>query len=143
MEKTEIHQDNGSKVEKKKAIFFPDGLPAFETIHEFEIISNSEEAPFLWLQAINNPNLAFITIDPFIVHPKYRPDISDADVKALKIENEEDVLIMSIVNIHSTQDQGITANLVSPVVINHAEGLGKQVILKNHLKYKVKHRIDQ
>lgn len=125
-----------------KSIHFPDGLPAFESAKEFVIISNEEEAPFLWLQAVSTPNLAFVTIDPFLVFPEYRPDIGDDDVSALQIENEEDVLILGIVNISSDPEEGITANLVGPVVINWRKRLGKQVILQNHQKYSVRYRID-
>jgi flagellar assembly factor FliW len=125
-----------------KSIFFPDGLPAFESVREFVIISNEEEAPFIWLQAVSTPNLAFVTIDPFLVYPEYRPDIGDDDVKKLKIENEEDVLILGIVNISNDPAEGITTNLVGPVVINWKMRLGKQVVLQNHGKYSVRYRID-
>jgi flagellar assembly factor FliW len=123
-------------------ITFAEGLPAFEMVKEFRLVSNEEEAPFIWLQAAHTPNLSFITIDPFLVYPEYRPDISDNDVKLLQIEDEEDALILSIVNIHKDNKQGITANLVSPIVINWKKHLGKQVILQNHLNYSVKYRID-
>lgn len=124
-------------------IQFPDGIPAFETVKEFVLIVNEEEAPFLWLQAKNNPELAFITIDPFLVNNDYRPDIGDNDVSQLKITSQEEVLLLSIVNIHNSGELGITTNLVSPIVINKKARLGKQVILQNHLDYTVKHRIEQ
>lgn len=124
-------------------ISFPEGLPAFEQIKEFRIVSNEEEAPFLWLQAVGMPELAFITIDPFLVYPEYRPDIPDSDVKELGIEKPDDVFMLSIVNIRHNPDSEVTANLVSPVVINTQECVGKQVILQNHLQYSVRYRIDQ
>ena len=126
----------------ERVIHFPEGLPAFENVKDFVIISNEEEAPFLWLQAVAVPNLAFITIDPFLICPEYLPDICDDDVDALKIETEEDVIILSIVNIRNNAENGVTANLVGPVVINWREKLGKQVILRNHLSYSVKYIID-
>ena len=115
-----------SKVQHNKSIRFPEGLPAFENVREFVIIANEEEAPFLWLQAVSIPNLAFVTIDPFLVYPEYRPDISDEDVKALQIDSEEDVLILGIVNITNDPQEGITSNLVAPVVINWKKKIGKQ-----------------
>lgn len=129
-------------VENKKSIHFPDGLPAFESVKDFIIISNEEEAPFLWLQAISFPNLAFVVIDPFLAFQDYRPDIGDEDVRALEIEKEEDVLMLGIVNISNSPPGEITTNLVGPIVINWKKRLGKQVILQNHQKYSVRHRID-
>jgi len=124
-----------------KTIFFPEGLPAFETQKEFVLIQNEEEAPFLWLQSKNNSKLAFITIDPFVIHKNYLPDIPEEDVKFLKITDQDDVLILSIVNIRNNQNLDITANILSPVIINWKERIGKQVILKNHQQYSVKYPI--
>ena len=126
----------------KKKIHFLEGVPAFEKIKEFSIVSNEEEAPFIWLRASCSSQLAFIMIDPFLIFSEYRPEISDEDVKLLEIESEEDVFIFSIVNICGDGSKKITTNLVSPVIINWKKQLGKQVILKNHLKYSVQYRID-
>lgn len=139
-EQTDVLEN--SKMQHNKSIHFPEGLPAFERVREFVIIANEEEAPFLWLQAVSIPNLAFVTIDPFLVYPDYRPNISDDDVKALQIEKEEDVFILGIVNITNDPNEGITTNLVGPVVINWRKKLGKQVVLKNHQQYSVRFRID-
>ena len=125
-----------------KSVHFPEGLPAFEEVKDFLLVANEEEAPFMWLQALAVPNLAFVVVDPFLVHPDYQPDLLDSDVESLKIEDESDVFILSIVNLRHNSEQGITANLVGPIVINWKERIGKQVILKNHLNYSVKYRLD-
>lgn len=130
-------------VVQRERIHFPEGLPAFEAVKDFRIVANDEEAPFLWLQAVQEPGLAFVTVDPFLVHPDYLPDISDTDVHQLKIQHEDDAFLLCIVNIHSDLKEGITANLISPIVINWKEKLAKQVILQNHLHYSVKFRIDK
>lgn len=130
-------------VVQRERIHFPEGLPAFEGVKDFHILSNQEEAPFLWLQALDQPRLAFVTVDPFLVSPDYLPDISDEDVRQLGISHEDEAFLLSIVNIHNDPMEGITANLISPIVINWKKRIGKQVILQNHLQYSVRHRIDQ
>jgi flagellar assembly factor FliW len=142
MQSSDIEKKNELKLQLNKTITFPDGLPAFEKVKEFIILSNEDEAPFLWLQACNKPNLAFICIDPFLVHPNYRPEINDDDVEFLKLAKEEDAFILSIVNIRNNSNDGVTCNLVGPVVINWKERIGKQVIIKNHLNYTVRHQIE-
>lgn len=127
--------------EAKKIIHFPEGLPAFEDIHDFVLINNKEEEPFLWLQSVNLPELAFITIDPFLICPNYSPDIADEDLGSLEIQQQEDVFVLSIVNMKHYQEQVITANLVGLIVINWKKKLGKQVIIQNHQDYAVKHAI--
>jgi flagellar assembly factor FliW len=127
---------------QEKAIYFPEGIPAFEHVHDFVLIWNEEEAPFLWLQAKKNPDLAFIAIDPFLACPNYLPDIPDEDVELLEIEALEDIIILSIVNIKKTSSgSNMTVNLLSPIIINWKKKIAKQVILKNHLHYSVKHPI--
>ncbi|SCA62592.1 Flagellar assembly factor FliW [Chlamydiales bacterium SCGC AG-110-M15] len=140
-EKTELTHDD--KQDQVKRIHFPEGLPGFESIKDFVLLTNEEEAPFLWLQSTTIPNLAFISVDPFLVMSDYRPDIGDEDVEFLEIEKEEDVLILSIVNISNDPNEGTTANLVGPIVINWKTKRGKQVILQNHQEFSVKFRIDQ
>lgn len=133
--------EDPKKLQPQRHVHFPQGLPAFEQVKDFVIITNEEEAPFLWLQAASIPNLAFITIDPFLVSPTYRPDICDSDVQALEIQNPDDAFILGIVTVHN-EPHGITCNLVSPVVINWKKQIGKQVILNNHKDYTVRYRID-
>ncbi len=127
----------------QKSIFFAEGLPAFETHNHFLLIWNEEEAPFIWLQSQSSAQLAFITIDPFLINSDYLPDIPDEDVEALKIADQKDVFILSIVNIRNNPKLVVTANLLSPIVINWKEQLGKQVILNNHQLYSVRHPIPQ
>lgn len=129
-------------IQHSKSIHFAEGIPAFESVTDFVILAKEEEAPFMWLQALNEPNLAFIVVDPFVIHPDYKPDLLDEDAKTLKIKEPEDALLLAIVNVRNNPEQGITANLVGPLVVNWREKIGKQVILKNHLEYSVKHRID-
>jgi flagellar assembly factor FliW len=141
MQKAELESCEPPQVRHEKNIHFPEGLPAFETVHDFLLIWKEEEAPFLWLQAEDQPQLAFITIDPFLVCPDYTPDVSDEDVDFLKIENQEDAVILSIVNVRNNPDFLITANLLSPLIINWKEKIGKQVILRNNQKYSVRFEI--
>lgn len=143
MQSLQALQDENTILQHKKNIHFPEGLPAFEQVKEFVILANEEEAPFMWLQAVNVPNLAFILVDPFLINPDYRPDICDADVKRLELDDPSDAFVLAIVNIRNNDDQGITVNLVGPIVINWRKQIGKQVIIQNHLKYSVRHKIDQ
>ena len=125
----------------KKNIFFPYGLPAFEKMTNFILIWNENEAPFLWLQSTQDSNLSFITVDPFLVTDNYIPEIAEEDVKLLNIKNEKDVFLLSIINIKNNHQLDITANLLSPIVINWQKQTAKQVILKNHNLYSIKHSI--
>lgn len=142
MQSLQTVQDEDRILQHKKSLYFPHGLPAFEDIKEFVIIANEEESPFMWLQAVSNPNLSFIVVDPFLISPEYRPDICDADVETLELEDPSHAFVLSIVNVRNSETQGITINLVGPIVINWKKQIGKQVILQNHLKYSVRHPVE-
>jgi flagellar assembly factor FliW len=128
----------GKTLKSDKSIQFPEGLPAFEDVRDYVLISNEEEHPFLWLQAVKTPNLAFVMVDPFMLLSDYQPDICEDDVRFLKINKPEDCIVLSIVNVHNSDGKGITTNLVGPIIINAKEQIGKQIILQNHLSYSVR-----
>lgn len=136
-------EEDKISLQHSKVLSFPEGLPAFEHVKEFILVSNESEAPFFWLQAVSEPNLAFVTIDPFLIYPGYRPDVCDEDCEFLKLSDPKDALVLSIVNLKNSEDQGVTANLVGPIVVNWKEKVGKQVIIQNHLDYSVRFRIDE
>jgi flagellar assembly factor FliW len=127
--------------ETTEIIVFNEGLPGFETHHKFVLTSNEEEAPFIWLHSSINQNMSFITIDPFHIIPNYRPDIHEDDILKLKIKNEEDIALLIIINIKNNKKKEVTANFISPILINWKERLGKQVILKNHQDYSLRHPV--
>lgn len=127
-------------IDEKKIISFPEGLPGFEEEKEFVIINNEdEENPFCWLQSVKNPDLAFVIVNPFFVFSDYSVDLSETVQEKLKIKDEKDVAVYSIVVVPEDLKK-MTANLLGPIVINVRERLGKQVILDDP-RYTTKHYI--
>ncbi|HHV38353.1 MAG TPA: flagellar assembly protein FliW [Tepidimicrobium sp.] len=130
------------EIDKEKIFSFPDGLLGFEEDREFVIINNEDpEIPFQWLQSLRNPDLAFVIINPFLVYPNYDIRISKAVRDKLKIEDEKDVAIYSIVVVPEDMEK-MTANLLGPIILNIDKKLGKQVILDDD-RYSTKHYIFQ
>jgi flagellar assembly factor FliW len=53
--------------QKKDIIYFFNGLPGFEDMSKFVIIDNPDSGGvFKWLQSLEQANLAFVVINPFI-----------------------------------------------------------------------------
>ena len=115
----------------------PMGLLGFERIKEYLLISNPGEEPFEWLQVKDNAALAFVVIDPFIALPEYQPDIPQADVEFLDLENPQDALLFNIVTVYGPKRA--TVNLKGPVVFNRRTLVGKQVVLANAAAYSIQH----
>lgn len=114
-----------------------EGLGGFETEKDFSLIANAKESPLIWLQSRSFPDLAFVTVDPFLVYPDYLPDFEEEDLQALEIENEGDTLVLCIAHVKGD----MTINLVAPLLINLQNDKGKQVILKNNTDYSLNHPI--
>ncbi|NLT94714.1 MAG: flagellar assembly protein FliW [Clostridia bacterium] len=127
-------------IDENKIIYFPTGIIAFEDKKRFFIIeSGQDDLPFCWLQSVDDGNLAFVLINPFVFRPDYEFEIPDVVVKELEIEKEEDVAVFSIVVVPEDIKK-ISANLLAPVIINIKNLKGKQIILNGN-KYTTRHYI--
>lgn len=128
------------EIDEKDILNFPKGILAFEEFNKFVIInSTEEELPFSWLQSIDEKDVAFIMIDPFLFKKDYEVDLSDKVIEELAIESESDVAIYTFLVIPEQVDQ-MTANLTGPIVININKNLGKQVVLEDK-RYHTRHKI--
>lgn len=118
------------QVQEDKILTFDDGLFGFEDYKKFALI-DSEYEPFIWLQSVENQNLAFLIIDPFLVCSSYEADIDDSSLAKINVTKPEDVVIMTIVTV--PQDgSAITANFQGPLVINKQNKKCLQVILTDN-----------
>ena len=108
----------------------PEGLFGFEDYKKFALIE-SEYDPFLWLQSAEDPNLAFLIIDPFLICDDYETDIDDESLLKIGITKPEDIIIMTIVTVPS-DGSPITANFQGPLVINKVNKKCMQVILNDN-----------
>lgn len=126
-------------VKMENIIHLPLGLLGFEGIKRFVLLVNPEEAPFRWLQVLDDPNIAFIVISPFEVLPNYAPDISSDDVEFIGLKTPEDALVLNIVTLR--EGGKATMNLKGPIVINRHSLIGKQVVLNNAADYEVQYAL--
>jgi flagellar assembly factor FliW len=110
---------------------FPAGLPSFETRRRYLPISLPSSEPIVFLQSEEDPDLCFVTLPVLAVDPKYRLLISDEDRALIGISPEDPVepsplvLCLAVVAI---KEEGPTANLLAPIVINMASRKGVQAI---------------
>lgn len=117
------------EVSEKQIVNFPEGILGFENFHKYALI-NSEYEPFIWLQSVDEKNLAFLLIDPFLISNDYEADIDDESLKKINVTSPEDIVVMTIVTIPS-DGSDITANFLGPLVINRKNNQCMQVILSD------------
>ena len=128
------------EVEEDKIVHFEAGIPAFEEEHEFLIIPYDEESPYVFLQSLTTPDLAFLMTIPFVFFPDYEFEIDDETLEKLGIRNQEELLIYALITLPGGRVEDMTANLMAPVVINTTNMQARQVVL-DRSRYTTKHRL--
>jgi flagellar assembly factor FliW len=123
-------------VDDMSIIRIPGGLIGFGRFTRFCIIQDRPDTPFKWLQSVENPDLAFVVIDPSQFFVDYEIEVSDEDAELLEIEEPEDAVVMTTVTINS--DKRVTTNLLGPIVVNSRTLVGKQVVLQDE-NFNTKH----
>lgn len=128
------------EVDEGKIVRFEAGIPAFEDEHEFVLIPYDEESPYLFLQSVATPELAFLMTNPFLFFPDYAFELDDASQNALGIKEQDDLELYVLLTLPNGSVPDMTANLMAPVVIGNKAMRGKQIVLeKSH--YTTKHRL--
>lgn len=133
--KTKYHGE--MNIPQEEVIEFPSSIPGFLEEKLFVVLRLEEESPFLILQSVQTPELAFVIVVPFVYFPHYEFDLDENTLEQLQIQDENDVIVFTILTVEEPFEQ-TTANLQAPVVINQKAKLGKQVILTN-TNYQTKH----
>jgi len=121
------------EVQDKALLEFPGGIIGFPESTRYVILDHDRDVPFKWLQSLDEPDVAFVVMDPVLFKPEYRVEIDQKDIPELTALDESDLTMFVILTIPSADPQGITANLRAPVVVNHKTRIAKQVILKDEL----------
>ncbi|HLR74578.1 MAG TPA: flagellar assembly protein FliW [Virgibacillus sp.] len=117
-------------VESDKIIHFKSGLPGFNDETEFVLLQlpGTPAEAFQTLQSIKTPDLAFVVANPYQFYQDYEFRLDHSIVEYLKIQDEKDVLILTIVTLKSPFENS-TINLKAPLIINSTRKRGKQYIL--------------
>lgn len=129
------------EIEEKDIIFIVGGMLGFEEQKRYVILDHDKETPFKWLQSVEEPDLAFVVLEPFIFYPGYEFDLSDEDVRELELAKPEQAMVLTVLVVPEDVKK-ITANLRAPIVINLSNKKGKQVILTDD-RYPVKYPLFQ
>ena len=126
--KTSEHPDS---VDPELCITFRGGVLGFPTITSYLLIEYEKGQSFFRLQAVDEPDLGFVVVDPLMFVPDYQPKFSKAELESLEISDPDLMVLLSIVSIPKDEPLKMTANLMAPLVINSRLRLGKQIVLSN------------
>lgn len=121
----------------KETYTFHKGIPGFEELKSFNLQRYDEV--FSLFSSVEEPAVAFVTVNPFEFHPDYEFELSPENVEDLDVTDPGDVEVRCIVTLHD-DIRNATANLLAPIVFNKQKKWGKQIILQN-TEYKTRHAL--
>ncbi|MFV2039306.1 MAG: flagellar assembly protein FliW [Acidimicrobiales bacterium] len=115
-------------VDDDEIIDFADGLLGFATLDQAVLVPVDEDGLFFWLQAVNDPELAFLVVTPWPLFPEYQVDLDEPDQAALELADTTDASVLCVVTSHD-QPRRFTVNLLGPLVVNQRLRRGRQILL--------------
>lgn len=125
------------EVDEERIIHFAKGVPGFEHVRQFVLVTPNEESPFSILQSVDEPGLAFVVTSPLWFRPDYRVEARREEIAELEIDDPDDVLVLAIITLNSDPEK-MTANLLAPVLINTKNGRAVQLVLSES-RYSTRH----
>ena len=117
---------------EEELILLEDGLMGFPKSRRFLLFPYAENSAFFWLQSVDEPEVAFIVVNPFEFFANLDLTISDEDTQSIGLERGEDVEVFSLVNVPDDQPEAVRTNLAAPVVVNTCNRQGKQILAKEY-----------
>ena len=129
--KIQTRQFGEVDVDDDKIVSMPDGIPGFRAQKRYVVLEKKETAPFYLFQCVDDPNLAFVVMDPLRFYPEYTLDVKDFDKTVKWKFGEEEITCFVIVTIPHGKPEDMTANFMAPLVINNERKEGMQLILQD------------
>jgi flagellar assembly factor FliW len=125
------------EVAADKVIAMASPFLGFPESTRFVLRPHGEKSPFMWLQSLDNPELAFVVIQPEVIKPDYQPTLPEAVGHELELKDGDQPEILLILTIPPGRPMEMTANLLGPVVINTNGRLARQAVL-DHTRYETR-----
>lgn len=116
-----------------QVITFQSGLPGFPDYPRYALLSDHRLAPFFLLQCLDDPSLALLLVNPNALVPDYGLKNCASALQELQAESLEELQVLVTVTIPPGRPREMTANMMSPILINPVPRLGKQVVIEKPL----------
>lgn len=115
------------EVSEEQIFAFEPGIGGFESLRRFALVREDDTA-LEWLVSLDDPNVSFAVLEPFLFQPDYAFELGDRDVEALGLHEAGDAMVRCLLTLDEDPEQ-ITANLLAPLVFSRRTHLARQIIL--------------
>lgn len=127
------------EVDSSQVITFPRGIPGFEKstqwmlFHELDEQGNWKNGVVVYLQSIDEGDVALPLTDPALFGFNFELVLSDSEVAELKLEDPSDVMVLTTLSVKNKMVGGghpsfadMYANISAPILINTKSRIGMQ-----------------
>jgi len=121
------------EVKDDKVVDMVGGLIGFETLKKFVLINDDDEKDkkgVMWLQSVENGDIALPTMDPSIVYSSYKPSIPEEILAGLGDFDKDEYLILVALTVPK-KIEDMSVNLKAPIIIDVDTLNACQVIIDN------------
>jgi flagellar assembly factor FliW len=118
------------QVDDDEVISLDGGLMGFPMSTKYVMFPYADDSSFFWLQSMEEPEIAFIVVNPFDFFNDLVFEVSDDDAASISLERGEDVEIFTLVTIPDGSPAEMRTNLAGPVVVNINNRQGRQILVK-------------
>lgn len=131
-------------IEDEKVITLEGGMIGFPFLQKFTLIFDEEKekkaTSIMWLQSMDEGEVAFPVMHPNEIKPDYNPTVNDEMLVPLGKLNDENTYVLVTVTA-AVEARETTVNLKAPIVINTDTKKGCQIIVEDD--YPVKFNLYQ
>ena len=118
---------------------FPQGVVGFPDMCRFFLHTDERIGPLAWLHSLDDANLAFLVVDPFLFFPDYEVCVKLPPALRQQMGEQTELRVLTIVTAKADFADS-TINLMGPLVINARSRNGWQVILEDE-RLHARHRL--
>jgi flagellar assembly factor FliW len=112
------------EIPEEAVVEFPEGLIGLHGTR-YALVPHGPDGPFVWLQSMEDPDLALPLVSPWRFFPGYEVELSDPDGERIGVTDPARPEVFVTVRA-AERRQEFTANLRAPLII--CSGRGFQVI---------------
>lgn len=117
---------------------FESPIIGYDDLKSFMLIEHNEKSCFKWLQSVEKPDIAFPITSTSFFGIDYTFEIEDDDAGKIDLTKAEDLLVLNIASIPSSNPKNTTLNLRAPIIVNSQNLKSMQIILKDD-KFPIKY----
>ncbi len=116
-------------VPEERIFFFPRGLIGLEHLKRYARLDSEKGASIQWLQAVDDPETAFLVSEPKTYIPSFELKIWESDPSGAQTEgpNLEKLEILTILHV-DRETKSLHVHVQAPLLLDPASRKGVQVI---------------